>query len=171
MGNGDREASRQIRSDSCSSKKAGRNSICSVARWRALRTKSPTAQGQQVTPANCATQTLPVCRTGKGTPNNGCPEAVSASCALRALSESCSRPRLRDCTPLTDLHLCANKSADSRLRQLVDWHPTRSPTGNSSKAQGLRTSLSLTDRPPHSRAWATLYRGVPSWRFLRPLLY
>ena len=140
---GSHATSRQVRSDSSGSKKTGRNSICSVARWSALRTESPTAQGHQVALANCAKQALPVCRTGKGTPNNGCPEAVSASSALRALSESCSRPRLRDCTPLTDLHLCANKSVDSRLRQLVDWHPTRSSTGNSSKAQGLRTGLSL----------------------------
>ena len=76
---------------------------------------------------------------------------MSASAALRAPSESWLQPRLRDCTPLTDLHLCAKKSADSRLRQLVAWYPTHSPAGKYSTAQGRRTSLSLTETPPHSR--------------------
>ena len=155
LGNGDRKASRQVRSNGSRREKARWNPICSVARRVPLRTQSSTAQADRLATAPGAVHTLPVCVTGQGTPNNGCPEAVSASRALRAHSESCLRPRPRDCTPPMDLHLCANKSADSRLRQLVAWLPTHSQTGKYSIARGHKTSLPLTERPPHSRA------GIP----------
>ena len=74
-------------------------------------------------------------------PSNGCPETVSAAQPLRVNGVRWPRPRLRDCTPSTDLHLCAITSADSRALQ----------PAQPQERQGPRTRVPLTEPPPHSR--------------------
>jgi transposase len=149
VGPADRAAPRQVHRDRRRGTQARWHSVRALARWLDLRAESPLAAALSLAPS-CTYQTLPVSKTGQRAPTNGCPETVSAALALRASSNCWLRPRARDCTPSTDLHLCAT-SADSRLRQPVAWSTVGFQQPKSETRPGRQKRLSLTIPPPHSR--------------------
>jgi hypothetical protein len=85
---------------------------------------------------------------------------VSAARAVAAHFTLTAKRRLskRDCAPSTDLHLCVNQNANSRLRQPVSAYSKRPSTASIKTHEGRRMTLSLTAPPPHSR------RGGPQDR-------
>jgi hypothetical protein len=118
-----------------------------VARRLALRTEPRQAAAHRVV---APIQTLAASQTASRKPSNGCPEVVSASNPVRALGSIALRLRFADCAPPKDFHLCATTSANSRFRQPVSCSD-RTWAVRFIPKEGRRTTLSLPDRPPHSR--------------------
>ena len=146
----DRTPTGQAHRGCCGRAQARRCHVRTVARRHAVRSE-PRQQKERcwdVVWRHLADQSLPVTRAGQR-PNNGCPEAVSANDHEQVPVQS-RRPRVFDCTPPTDFHLCATTSANSRFRQPVVWRPGQPPTGQCNFSRGRGTSSSLTVRPPHS---------------------
>ncbi len=131
----------------CRRSQAGRRLVRLVARRLALRTEPRQAAAYRVA---APIQTLAATRTASRKPSNGCPEVVSASNPVRALRSITHRLRFADCAPPKDSHLCATTSANSRFRQPVSCSD-RTWAARFIPKEGRRTTLSLPDRPPHSR--------------------
>ena len=138
----------------CGRAQARRCPVCTLARRHPVRSE-PRDQKERrcgVVSRGRADQSLPVLRTGQR-PNNGCPEAVSASAPFQAPAPR-RLPRFDDCAPPTDFHLCVTTNAHNRFRQPVARIPGQPCTGRTAFPRGRRTTLSWTVGPPHNRSTA-----------------